>query len=61
MRKRKSFSEVLHNCDDQVTVRHLITHVLTPEQKKWVVDEFNKEALAHEERKANLANNLYAQ
>lgn len=53
MRQRNSFSEVLHNCDDQVLVRHLITHLLTEEQKQWVVDEFNKEALAYEARRAD--------
>ena len=48
MKQRKTFMEVLVNCDDQVLVRNLILQTMSQEQKDWVRDEFNKVAKERE-------------
>lgn len=41
MKHRKTFQEVLLNCDDQVAVRDILNMVLTEKQKWEVVTLFN--------------------
>lgn len=48
MKERNTFAEVLHNCDDQVIVRKLLTDVLTDIQKCTVLARFNKEVRIRE-------------
>lgn len=43
MKHRKTFMEVLCNCDDQVIVRHFLEMLVPQETKLKIVDLFNLE------------------
>lgn len=47
---KKTFHEVLNNCDDQVLVRDLLTTFLTSDFQDVIINEFNKIMKARHER-----------